>query len=607
MHKLKKIIKSVRVIIFLVFLVLAILTIHPSFKSEGVAIRNVVTNSSASLAGIEKPMKTASPMNREKIISIDSKKIVTMLDYETIVKVLKPDQEVLVKTNKKSYKLKIKPIVNVTVLGETELVEVPKMTTVVETVNGTSVTKTIPEVKKITEVINHTKYIFGTNESYIEQEVVEKEVPVTELKEVNKTLTEIIGTEDIGLTVYQAPTSNIRKGLDLQGGTRVLLTPAKEISPEDMEILLANLDQRLNVYGISDVSIKDASDLSGNQYVVVEIAGANEDEVKELLAKQGKFDAKIGNETVFRGGTDVNFVCRSSDCAGIDPTQGCGKNGDMWYCRFMFSISISPEAAKKQADITGKLSIVPSESTDRYLNQTIDFYLDDQQVDSLNIGESLKGKPSTDIAISGSGSGISRQEAIFNSLENMKRLQTILITGSLPVKLNIVKTDSISPVLGKEFVKNAITIAIFSLVAVVIIIMIRYRKPIIATPMIIMMFSEIVLLMGVAALIGWNLDLAAIAGIIITIGTAVNDQVIITDETLRGERAQYHNWKDKIKNAFFIIMSAYFTLLVSMIPLLFAGAGLLKGFALTTIIGLSVGVFITRPAYAAIVEILLKE
>ena len=44
-----------------------------------------------------------------------------------------------------------------------------------------------------------------------------------------------------------------------------------------------------------------------------------------------------------------------------------------------------------------------------------------------------------------------------------------------------------------------------------------------------------------------------------------------------------------------------------MLPLVFAGAGLLKGFAITTIIGASVGVFITRPAYSKVIEILLKE
>jgi len=54
-------------------------------------------------------------------------------------------------------------------------------------------------------------------------------------------------------------------------------------------------------------------------------------------------------------------------------------------------------------------------------------------------------------------------------------------------------------------------------------------------------------------------------------------------------------------------MAAYATMVVAMIPLLFAGAGLLKGFALTSIMAISFGVFITRPAYAAVLKILLKE
>jgi len=54
-------------------------------------------------------------------------------------------------------------------------------------------------------------------------------------------------------------------------------------------------------------------------------------------------------------------------------------------------------------------------------------------------------------------------------------------------------------------------------------------------------------------------------------------------------------------------MASYFTTMVALIPLLFAGAGLLKGFAITTMMGITFGVFITRPAYAAIAEILLKE
>jgi preprotein translocase subunit SecD len=125
--------------------------------------------------------------------------------------------------------------------------------------------------------------------------------------------------------------------------------------------------------------------------------------------------------------------------------------------------------------------------------------------------------------------------------------------------------------------------------------------------MVISLASEVVIILGVASLIGWNIDIAAIAGIIIVLGTGVDQLIVISDELLRKEQQVFFNWKQRIKNAFFIIMAAYFTTFVAMLPLMKAGAGLLKGFAITTIIGISVGVFITRPAFAAVVEILLKE
>ena len=172
--------------------------------------------------------------------------------------------------------------------------------------------------------------------------------------------------------------------------------------------------------------------------------------------------------------------------------------------------------------------------------------------------------------------------------------------------MTIVKTDSISPVLGKEFVSNAIWMSVLAILAVAVVLAIRYKKIIIALPILVTMISEVIILLGVAAFIGWNMDLAAIAGILVSIGTGVDDQIVITDETLKGETSQIFNWKEKVKRAFLIIMLAYLTLVVAMIPLIFAGAGLLKGFAITTIIGVTIGVFITRPAYSSFVEIMLK-
>jgi preprotein translocase subunit SecD len=250
---------------------------------------------------------------------------------------------------------------------------------------------------------------------------------------------------------------------------------------------------------------------------------------------------------------------------------------------------------------------VVDENGQSYLSEKLYLYLDNELVDELNIGAELKGNPQTDISISGSGTGPSQQAAMTDALKNMKKLQTILITGSLPVKLEIVKTDTISPVLGEEFIRNAMLIGLMAIIAVAVVVFIRYRKLVISIPMVISMASEAIIILGVASLIGWNLDLAAIAGIIIAIGTGVDHQIVIADETLTGEKARLSNWKDKLKKAFFIIFAAYLTTLVAMLPLWFAGAGLLKGFALTTILGITIGVFITRPAFAAIIEIFTQD
>jgi preprotein translocase subunit SecD len=309
---------------------------------------------------------------------------------------------------------------------------------------------------------------------------------------------------------------------------------------------------------------------------------------------------------VFIGGNDITYVCKSAECSGLSYREPCGRDAEgNWVCRFRFSITIRPEAAKRQAEATKDLEII-STGTSEYLSEKIDFYLDDVLVDSLNIGADLKGRAATDIEISGSGVGVTQAEAVNDALKNMKRMQTILITGSLPVKLNIVQMDTVSPTLGQEFTRSTILLAIFASIAVILVILVKYRNISIVVPIAVTLVSEVIIILGVAALIGWNIDLAAIAGIIVAVGTGVDDQIIITDETLKRE-VQALSWKERFKRAFFIIMAAYLTTVAAMLPLLFAGAGLLKGFAITSILGVSIGVFITRPAYAAIVEKILKN
>ena len=411
---------------------------------------------------------------------------------------------------------------------------------------------------------------------------------------------------DLGAKVREASSSNLRMGLDLEGGTRILLQPVGEISAEDLETTVNSLKERLNVYGLRDIMVRSASDLEGNDFILIEIAGVTEDEIQELLAKQGKFEAKIGNETVFFGGKkDITYVCRSADCSGIDPRAGCSRAQDVYHCRFFFQITLSPEAAQHHADITRNLKTI-SEAGNCYLSEDLALFLDDVEVDRLRVGCELKGSSTTDIQISGSGAGVTQADAVNDALQSMKKLQTVLLTGSLPVKLDIVKIDSISPSLGKEFLQNVMLVGVLALAAVSGVVLYRYRKAVIILPMVLVMLSELVMILGFAALARWNLDLASIAGLIVVVGTGMNHFIVITDETLRKE-AESLDWKSRIKNALFIIMGAYVINLGSLVPLFWAGAGLLKGFALTTIVGMSVGVLIARPAYAAIVKMLLEE
>ncbi len=573
-HKIKNLVTNWRVILLTIVIIVSLVAIHPTL-SKGVAIRSVITNSSASVAGISQPKPNIMPVARERIISINNAPINNVDEYNKYVSALAPNRSIQVKTTKGVYRLTTREAFVTVQLNETE-------------------------EKIITETVQKNVTINGSVQ--LINETTTKTVVVPKTKQVS------LGTEDLGLRVYEAPTTNIRKGLDLQGGTRVVLQPETKLNQYDLSVLIDNMKERLNVYGLSDIVIRDANDLTGNQYIVVEIAGATEEEIKDLLAKQGKFEAKIMNKTVFRGGQDILYVGRSANEAGIDPNQGCSQSGQQWFCRFRFSITISQDAAQRQADATKDLAVVyeTEGSRDGYLSEKIEFHLDDKLVDELNIGSDLKGQAVTQIQISGSGAGVNQQDAIFNTLQNMKRLQTILITGSLPVKLNVVKTDAISPVLGEEFVSNALLMAVLAAISVAVVIGLRYRKLIISIPIMITLVSETIILLGVAAFIGWNIDLAAIAGILVAISTGVNDQIVITDETLKGETSTMYNWKEKVKRAFLIIMLAYLTVVVAMVPLIFAGAGLLKGFAITTIIGVTVGVFVTRPAYSAFIEIMLK-
>ncbi|NJE03947.1 preprotein translocase subunit SecD [Thermococcus sp. MV11] len=223
-----------------------------------------------------------------------------------------------------------------------------------------------------------------------------------------------------------------------------------------------------------------------------------------------------------------------------------------------------------------------------------------------SLGEGLTiGEPQQDVQITGTAPDrlTAEQEA--------STIYTVLKSGSLPVKLNVVGMEFISPRLGENFKTQALYAGIAALIAVLLIVYFHYRNWKIAIPVASTSFFEVLIILGFAALINWNLDLPSIAGIIAAIGTGVDQQIVITDELLSGERSTRISRRSSVikrmGRAFFVIFASAATTIAAMSFLLVYFVGTLKGFAFTTILGVLIGILITRPAYAEIAKYLLGE
>ena len=467
---------------------------------------------------------------------------------------------------------------------------------------------------------NSTSFEQGLREGQIIISIDNKKVEhLEDFKEIiqekfasNETVKVIINTEETEIilftreapriTVSEIPNTKLQFGLDLIGGSRAMVqAKEKKLSASEIKNLIDITQNRLNEFGLTDLKVRQVSDLEGNYFMLVEIAGATPQDLETLISQQGKFEAKISNETVFIGGEkDIASVCRDLTCAYVEQ---CSQSNNGYFCNFRFNVYLTEEAAKRHAEITKDLEVNVTEQG-RYLSLPLDLYLDDVLVDSLLIGEGLKGRVTTQVTVSGSATGEIREDAYQAAETEMHKLQTLLITGSLPFKLEIVKLDTISPVLGGEFLRIILIAGLSALGVVAIVIFGRYRKLKASLALLLTSFSEVIIILGIAALISWNLDLPSIAGILIVVGTGIDQQIVILDEARQGA---FLSLKQRLKRAFAIIIGAYFTAVVAMLPLLWAGAGLLRGFAFTTILGITTGVLITRPAFSDIVKKIEKE
>lgn len=239
---------------------------------------------------------------------------------------------------------------------------------------------------------------------------------------------------------------------------------------------------------------------------------------------------------------------------------------------------------------------------DMYYNQITGEFIISQWraiglLSSPTLSEGLaQGAPSRLVSVSGSTGDT--EEAYYEA----RNIKSILSGGRLPVNALVGSTISIPAPLGKQFLDMSIIGGLIAMTLIILFVTLRYRSPKLFIPIIVITSAEIIILISILGGFG-TIDFAAMAGIIAALGTSIDSQIIITDELLKKKGAMTkEEMQQCINRAFFIIARNVATAVMAMLPLFFSGIVEVVGFATSTIFGALLGLVVSRPAYAAIVE-----
>ncbi len=180
-----------------------------------------------------------------------------------------------------------------------------------------------------------------------------------------------------------------------------------------------------------------------------------------------------------------------------------------------------------------------------------------------------------------------------------RTISSILKGGALPIPVIVGTPTVVPPTLGRNAELISGVAAILAVLAVTVVIVVRYRRLFLIGPIILTTLGELFIIASILGIVG-GIDLAAVAGMIAVVGTGVDAQIIISDELLV-QHSESSTTKSKLSRAFYVVWADAALLSIAMLPLLFS-TGLLTviGFSESTLIGAILGAVITRPAYGSI-------
>jgi preprotein translocase subunit SecD len=373
------------------------------------------------------------------------------------------------------------------------------------------------------------------------------------------------------------------------GGT--LTSYQQGVSKSTAEDVKRILENKINTLGTKDAKVNTLTGMNNvARYIRVELAGVDMKQAQEIVGKQGKFEIRVqttGNltEHVLSGDTITSVQMPSQEPPGSD-RWGVG-----------FTLSDTGAAAFRAAAIKYGATADPA-------NHNLIMLLDNNTVYSAPLSEDLAAQLQANnirqlFASTGSGKYGTQQAT---------NLEIHLRAGALPVDVTIAGSGGVSAPLGERYKMMALLAGIFALITVGLVIYYRYREPSIVLPMVLINASEIIILLGFISLIRFQMDLPTIAGLIAVLGTGIDQLVVITDEILHEGKVPSPNlYLKRLSRALGIIVVSAATVVIAMVPLALMDLSTLKGFAIITILGVLVGVLVTRPAYGKIIMQILSK
>ncbi|WP_458205925.1 preprotein translocase subunit SecD [Haladaptatus sp. NG-SE-30] len=402
-------------------------------------------------------------------------------------------------------------------------------------------------------------------------------------------------------------TNQLKSALDTAGIDHG--TVRKGVTAQTRTEIVRTLSEKISRAGLAGGRVQQVETATNEHFVQVEMPNANQSEMQQLVTERGQVTVlahyPTGNDSY-----ENTTVLTQKSITSVGPAQQ-----DQSGTTFV-SVTLTDSAADKFVRVMNQKGFTSDQGIQAcaYANAgapvdeggyCLYTVVDGKVVYGASMGRGLAPQIQ---------SGEFKQQPTFRMLTtNMseaRRLQINLRAGALPASLDTQAgtTTYLAPSLATEFKLYSLVAGIAAVFAVSGTVFVRYGKPEVALPMIVTALSEVAILLGFAAAIQLPLDLSHIAGFIAVIGTGVDDLIIIADEVMsEGDVNSSRVFQSRFRKAFWVIGAAAATTIIAMSPLAVLSLGDLRGFAIITILGVLIGVLVTRPAYGDILRYLLTD